>query len=420
VLQAFRIQKGDASLSYPDLAKELGTPASAVPRDASSALTDAGWWISQLKSSGPGGQAPVLAQFRPLAHGLRAEEQRASAGFTEFDGHVPAAGAALDPSVVERPVSPTQLEAAADCAFRHFLQRGLGISALDEREKDGDTWLDAGARGSELHDLYAAMLRRNRKARVPLNARTDLEWLLARGKSRLEQLRVEMPPPSEEVFERECREFLGDLELFVLEECDRDPARTPVGLEISFGYALKKDDEDGEKEDLAQEEPVLVDLGGGLRFKLAGRIDRIDRIGDRSFEVIDYKTGGYYAKKWASGVFAGGSRLQHALYGLAAVQLLRRQYKGAQVTRGTYYFPSAKGGKERREIETPSEAAMAAVLSDLREVIASGTFVHAADAEACRFCDLGAACGVSDALGRVEMKLQNLTLTAKRRLLTHV
>jgi hypothetical protein len=108
------------------------------------------------------------------------------------------------------------------------------------------------------------------------------------------------------------------------------------------------------------------------------------------------------------------------LYGLAAVQLLRRKYKGPQVTRGTYYFPSAKGGKERREIETPSEAAMAAVLSDLREVIASGTFVHAADAEACRFCDLGAACGVSDALGRVEMKLQNLTLTAKRRLLTHV
>ncbi len=406
VLQAFRIKSNDALLSYPELAKALGTPVSIVPADPGRALTDAGWWLSHLKSSGSKGQPAVLAQFSPLARGLHAEEQRASQAFTEFDGHVPEAGKVLDPSEVARPVSPTQLEAAADCAFRHFLQRGLGVSAPDEREKDGDSWLDPGTRGSELHDLYAAMLRRNRKAAVPLNAKKDLAWLLDRGKARLEELRVEMPPPSEEVFDRECRDFLADLELFLLEECDREPTRTPVGLEVSFGYAIDED-ENGEREALAQEDPILVDLGMGLTFKLAGRIDRIDQIGDATFEIIDYKTGGYYAPKWASGVFSGGSRLQHALYGLAAVQLLRRKYKGAKVARGTYYFPSAKGGKERRSIDTPSKAALAGVLTDLRGVIASGTFIHASDEEACKFCDLGAACGASDALGRVETKLSD-------------
>ena len=253
-----------------------------------------------------------------------------------------------------RPVSPTQLEAAADCAFRHFLQRGLGVSALDEREKDGDAWLDPGTRGSELHDLYAAMLRRNRKAAVPLHAKKDLAWLLDRGKARLEELRVEMPPPSEEVFERECRDFLADLELFLLEECDREPTRTPVGLEVSFGYAIDED-ENGERKRWRRRTQSSSILATGLTFKLAGRIDRIDQIGDATFEIIDYKTGGYYATKWASGVFSGGSRLQHALYGLAAVQLLRRKYKGAKVARGTYYFSSAKGGKERRSIDTPSQ-----------------------------------------------------------------
>ena len=227
-----------------------------------------------------------------------------------------------------------------------------------------------------------------------------------------------MPPPSEEVFERECREFLADLELFVLEECKREPTRTPVGLEVSFGHVVEED-EHGDREDLAQEEPVVVDLGGGLKFKLAGRIDRIDQVGASSFEVIDYKTGGYYAKKWSAGVFAAGGRLQHALYGLAAAQLLRRKHKGAHVVRGTYYFSSARGGKERREIDAPSKAALAGVLSDLREVIASGTFVHATSKEACRFCDLGQACGASDALGRVATKLENGRLEAKRRLQTH-
>jgi RecB family exonuclease len=418
VLQAFRIQSNDASLSYPDLAKALGTPVSIVPTEPAHALTDAGWWLSQLKRSGRKGQPAVLAQFPPLARGLHAETQRASQPFTEFDGHVPAAGRMLDPTRVARPVSPTQLEAAADCAFRHFLQRGLGISALDERAKDADTWLDAGARGSELHALYAAMLRRNRTAAVPLHAKKDLSWLLARGKARLGELRVEMPPPSEEVFERECRDFLADLELFLLEECDREPTRTPIGLEVSFGYALDED-EDSEPEALAQRDPIVVDLGGGLTFKLAGRIDRIDQIGEATFEVIDYKTGGYYAAKWASGVFSGGSRLQHALYGLAAAQLLRRKYRRAKVTRGTYYFSSAKGGKERRSIDTPSTAAVTGVLTDLRGVIASGTFIHAANEEACRFCDLGAACGKVDALGRVEMKVQDRLLAARRRLQTH-
>jgi ATP-dependent helicase/nuclease subunit B len=417
MLQAFRIKAGDASLSYPDLAKALGTPVSIVPPEPARALTDVGWWLSQLKTSGSRGTVPVLAQFPPLGRGLHAEEQRALEAFTEFDGYVPAAGKVLDPCEVVRPVSPTQLEAAADCAFRHFLQRGLGVSALDERERDGDTWLDPGTRGTELHALYAAMLRRNRKAAVPLSAK-DVAWLLNRGKARLDELRVEMPPPSEEVFDREYRDFLGDLELFVLEECDREPTRTPVGLEVSFGYALDGH-EDGEREELAQEDPIVVDLGVGLCFELAGRIDRIDQVAERLFETIDYKTGGYYAKKWTSGVFSRGSRLQHALYGLAAAQLLRRKYKGATVTRNTYYFSSARGGKERRSIATPAKAALAGVLSDLRDVIASGTFIHAADKEACRFCDLGTACGVVDALGRVETKMHDRKLVARRRLQSH-
>ncbi|HXG55619.1 MAG TPA: PD-(D/E)XK nuclease family protein [Vicinamibacterales bacterium] len=415
VLQAFRIRSDNATLSYPDLARALGPPVSIVPLEPAAALSEAGWWMSQLKSSGSKGQTHVLAQFPPLARGMHAEAHRASDAFTEFDGHVPAAGKVLDPVQVGRTVSATQLESAADCAYRHFLQRGLGVSPIDEREKDADTWLDPGTRGSELHDLYAAMLRRNRKAAVPLKAKRDLPWLLGRGKARLEELRVEMPPPSDEVFERECRDVLADLELFLLEECEREPTRIPVGLEVSFGRAFNED-EDGEPEPLAQEEPVVVDLGEGVTFKLAGRIDRIDQVGDETFEIIDYKTGGYYAKKWASGVFNGGSRLQHALYGIAAGQLLRKKYKGAKVARAIYYFSSVKGGKERRVIETPSKAVLAAVLADLRAVIASGTFIHAADEEACMFCDLGAACGAADALARVETKSLDQLLAARRRL----
>ena len=58
--------------------------------------------------------------------------------------------------------SVTELEKAAECPFRFFLKRGLGVRPVDERERDKDVWLDPLTRGSELHDVYAALLRRTR------------------------------------------------------------------------------------------------------------------------------------------------------------------------------------------------------------------------------------------------------------------
>ena len=57
------------------------------------------------------------------------------------------------------------------------------------------------------------------------------------------------------------------------------------------------------------------------------------------FQVLDYKTGGFWRDDW-KGTFNGGRRLQHALYGLAAVELLRARYKKPKVTGAQYYFSS--------------------------------------------------------------------------------
>src|ERR1700730_17904148 len=99
-------------------------------------------------------------------------------------------------------------------------------------------------------------------------------------------------------------------------------------------------------------EPVEIDLGNGLTFRIAGRIDRIDKVGTATFEVVDYKTGGFWRDNW-KGTLNGGRRLQHALYGLAAVELLRKKYENPKVTAGVYYFSSHKGRQERVRIEAP-------------------------------------------------------------------
>jgi CRISPR/Cas system-associated exonuclease Cas4 (RecB family) len=232
------------------------------------------------------------------------------------------------------------------------------------------------------------------------------------AEARLEALRIETPPATLEIFERESREFLADVELFVRGEHD-GLMSTGIGFEVSFGRAL--DEEDNEA--LASEEPVAIELGGDLSFRIAGRIDRINLLRSGAFEVVDYKTGGFWRDDF-KGVFNGGRRLQHALYGLAATKLLRARYKNPRVEASLYYFPSQKGRQEQVRIPARPLVETRNVLADLRQVIVDGTYTHTPDKNDCKFCDYQAACG-AQVHGQASNKLQDKKLIAYGRLAAH-
>jgi ATP-dependent helicase/nuclease subunit B len=383
MVQIFRVMRGDAGLGPRQLDDALGQPVSLVPAAPSLALSESGWWLARLNGIGPSAMAAVLAGFPALAQGEAAARARESDVFTAYDGLVPAAAAALDPRVSGRPVSPTMLEDLARCPFRHFLRQGLGIEAADDAEPDRDRWLDPAVRGGLLHALYAAIMR---------EVRADGGLALARHGPRLAELgedalathRALVPSPSDHVFARERQEVLEDLRVFLqLEARER---RSPVGFEVGFGAGAR------EGEPLAQAEPVTIDLGGGLVFRLRGRIDRVDRLRDGTYEVIDYKTGGYWAGDFR-GTFRGGRMLQHALYGLAAETLLRKTDASASVSAGCYYLPTVRGDGERVVCRAVPRAQVAAVLLDLFDVVAAGAFFHAPEVSDCKWCDHAAACG---------------------------
>ncbi len=411
MLQAYRLQQGNPALSYQAMKKALGEPASAVPQERERGLSASAWWLRSVAGTGEAGLAAVAGTFDGVAAGRAAEEQRRGTAFTEFDGLVPAAGPLLDPASGARVYSVTELEKAAECPFRFFLKKGLGIRPVDERERDRDVWLDPLTRGSELHDVYAAMLRKTRSEGRRVVA-ADLAWLLDYANGRLDVLHREMPAPTPEILERETADFLADVELFFEAEV-ADTARTPVGLEVTFGRPLA-DDEDP----MATAEPVTISLGDGLTLRLAGRIDRVNEVGTATFEVLDYKTGGYWKDDW-KGVFNGGKRLQHALYGLAVRELVKATHPKATVRGGVYYFSSHKGRQQTVPIPAPSLAAIAAVLADLREVITTGHFTRTSNDRNCTFCDYDTVCGGA-VNTQAEAKLGDPHAAAFLRLTTHV
>ena len=412
MLQAFRLKQQDPTLSYPQMKTALGEPASSVPARREEAATRSAWWLRSVVGTGEPGVGVVEESFAPLACGRIAEARRESEYFTEFDGHVPMAGKILDPCAAGNSFSVTELEGAAACPFRFFLKRGLGLRPVDDGERDRDVWLDPLTRGTELHDIYASLLRRCRAVGRRPDIGKDGAWLTALARTTLARLNREMPPATAEILERESRDFLADVELFLEAECGATTSE-PIGFEVSFGRPLGE----GEEE-LARAEPVEVDLGQGLRLRIAGRIDRIDKVGPAEFQILDYKTGGFWRDDW-QGTFNGGRRLQHALYGLAAVALLRKSHPKARVTGATYYFPSHKGRRERVHIAAPPLSQTAAVLGDLRALIVEGAFVHAAEEKACKWCDYEAAC-TGSAHDHAKAKLADGKLKAFGRLAAHV
>jgi ATP-dependent helicase/nuclease subunit B len=398
VLQAYRLMKGDASRNYEHLRQALGEPVSSVPASAAAAVDNAGWWLANTKATSAARDA-ILEAYPSLARGIHAESERASTAFTEYDGYVAIAGPVLDPSRTGRAVSATTLEKAAQCPLRYFIEHGLGVKVVEDADPDEDVWLDAATRGGELHELFARVMRAIRAEKRKSSLTVDRPRLRKMGQERLDQLRVEMPPSSDEVFARESREFLDDLDAFIEAECEGLHGTDPLGFEVSFGFRLEPDEE----EPLASAEPTVIDLGDKRRMVLHGRIDRINRVEPGKYEVVDYKTGGYWPDNW-KGEFAGGTRLQHAIYGVAAAELLRPADPKARVVQGVYLFPAVKGRRRRKLIKAPSKMKLADVLRDLADVIGSGAFVSADAEERCKWCDFASACHAADvnrAVGKI-------------------
>jgi hypothetical protein len=98
VLRAFRLQRGDDSLSFHAMKEALGEPKSAVPRERETALSSSGWWLTSVVGTQDEGMEIVGSAFPGIANGQTAEGRRQAAEFTKFDGYVPDAGPALDPS----------------------------------------------------------------------------------------------------------------------------------------------------------------------------------------------------------------------------------------------------------------------------------------------------------------------------------
>jgi len=385
-LEIYRAASGNAAADYGDLESALAERAGFLP-EPDRALNETEWWLARtqgLPLSG-GRAADAVRQAYPwLADGHEASTQRESEEFTVYDGLV-RVPAGLDPRVSGRPTSASRIQDLARCPYSYFLKRVLKIEPPEEARRDPTLWLTPMEMGLLLHEVFRRFyVEASAGAGKPVFDR-DWERLEKIAEEEIGRRKARVPPRSSAAFEavREdveiaCRNFLRDEE----EHCR---AVTPRWFEVAFGPSREEITPPGSPE------PVRIALEGGTSFLLAGRIDRVDEVGEGEYQIWDYKTG----SSWGTASPArgrGGRRIQDVLYAQALEVLLARNGQKGRVVKSGYFYPGRRGEGERYEGNVDF-AMTRPTLEALFDLLAGGAFPHSKEEDDCSLCRFQNVCG---------------------------
>ena len=379
LLQALRLARSDPTVSYKTL-HELTDPVAGPVPTTSGLLDDDDVWLDRMTEGTLllRGAEVVRGAYHDLDRGLCAASERTVIGLNAHNGKIEPRPDRLDPrQVSELIMSASRLETLAGCPLQYFYKYVLGLAEPDEIEFQPDRWLEPKHRGSLFHNVYEAALQAARKQGVSPRDEAFMPLAEALFDEEVARTRHRVPIPSQAVYEAELRALRADLQVFLemLAELDPDWRET----EWAFGF--------GE----GAEDAARLGVGDAV-VKLRGAVDRIDNADDGLLRIVDYKTGGTWGYKQSSGIYAGGTRLQHALYTAAVEQRL-----GEGVQRAEYHFPTRKGGSQVIGYEREQLDRWPEILETLLDMVAAGHFPPPPDEQTpCRFCDFRTVCGVKD------------------------
>ncbi|KJS21868.1 MAG: hypothetical protein VR72_08370 [Clostridiaceae bacterium BRH_c20a] len=345
LLQVYRLLTDDITKDYSQLISYLGSKAGFIPCEVADVTDQTEYWLNQNFING-GIKEPetLLAScYENLSVGLKAWAERESSIFTSYDGKVKVESAMIDPRKNNQLVmSASQLESLAKCPYGYFLKYILKISPPEETKYDPGAWLDGAARGTLLHKIFETFYQdiKLKKENPALVQHESLLYEIA--DELLVETKGEIPPPSEVIYDYECREIKESCRFFLASEEQESVGATPRHFELAFGFEKAQDPILGEIK------PVYITLPSGDRIYLKGRIDRVDQTEDNGFIILDYKTGSTYGFE-ESKYYQCGKQLQHTLYAAALEKILADcgVADNPKVIAGGYLFPTRKGEGQR-------------------------------------------------------------------------
>jgi ATP-dependent helicase/nuclease subunit B len=389
LLELARLVTGEPDAQGERLLDLAGVPAAFSPADDESCINETEWWLQRLTSGDipQGAPGTVLAAFPHLAAGSAALKGRLDTSLTPFDGLVEL-DSRHDPLAADGPaMSATRLETIGRCPLAYFYSYLLGVRPPEDPGAEREVWLEPIYFGSLLHDvLHRFMELMMEKGETPCEAdhMDIMEEVVIEESQRYKE---KYPTPDSTLYAEQVEHLLDAARVFLQDEEEAAGSAEPYLLEQAVGLDREED-------------PVSLELPGGVTIRSHGRIDRIDRLpgAKERFRITDYKSGSAYRYD-LNDPFRQGRTVQAALYIKLAEKLLREKVgPDAEVESFRYYFPASRSVDEPVLWESPELLHGDEILAHLVQVAAGGTFNPSEEKKDCRFCDHQEACGDFEAL----------------------
>lgn len=312
-------------------------------------------WRLRHRAGGGAFDDAVIDAAEALLAARRSDE------FTRFDGNLVGMTGLPDFADGATLVSPTQLERYAGCPHTYFVERILGVSAIEAPEEI------VSIRPSDIGNIMHEVMDRLAVESSETLPGYGAPWSAAQ-RTRMRELADDTMADFERrgltghprLWSRERATILANLEalLDADDEMRADRDARVVASELRFG--------------MAGVPPVLVEVDDGA-VAMRGSADRVDQRRDGTLVVTDFKSGS--ARSFldiGSDAVAAGTKLQLPLYAHAA----RAQYGGDAVM-AEYWFVGSKdrGTRVPVELDAALEARYRFALGTLVRGIGEGLFI---------------------------------------------
>ena len=370
----------------PGIGHETGIETDGVAPRLDAALDDAEALTAVRGSRGIRDRLRLAYPW--LARGQEAVAVRDRPTLTRFDGWLGRPTPELGISDGRTPLSASRLETLTRCPYRYFLKYVLKVAPPEEPDEDPSHWLTPLEFGRLVHDLFRDFMRALKARKQQPDSEKHLDLLNGMLREHVAEWAATSPPPNEVSYRADCRRLAQVCELFLRAESGRKVQ--PFDFEISFGFQ--------ERDGTHRPDPVLLRLSESVILLLRGRIDRVDRVGEK-LQIWDYKTGSS-APYPAGDLLKGGLNLQWALYAYVLDHILNGPEPGEAVESAGYFFVGAREYGKRSISVLPSRSALARLLEPLFELVSGGGFFHVQKEKQCRYCDYAQVCAPEHRLRR--------------------
>jgi len=376
ILQLYRLKTGDEQKDYSDFYNSFQDTSGFIPGKPQEILDSADWFLYSARHNFLD-IAPFFEHLYPaLSEGFYAARQREKEELNRFNGKVNVDPKRVDPRINRGlMVSSSRLESIAFCPYLYFLKYILKIKPPKEMMEDPGVWLDPSEKGILFHQIFEKFYKKLKEISPPgtfVSPSYANHWRILEdiALSQLKQKRKRLAPPNDLVYQHESKEILDSCRFFLHCEEKKYKGEIPTYLEFAFGTRDNQNEELGKKI-----KAIELSLPGGKSISFQGKIDRIDKLDEDTYRIIDYKTGTPYEFS-RSKYFQNGKQIQHALYALSLKKILAKAGISAfpKITEAGYYFPTLNGqgrqyfyGEERRN-------QVLEIINLLLDIVAQGNF----------------------------------------------